>query len=250
MTLDPGQSVYDPTTGHLLGTAPDQQPPDVATASDPQTPITLQPGETVYDPNTGQLVGGTPAGRSTAATAETATKKKKKKSTKHTAKKKPQHTSKHRKIHLPTHNKVKPRGHAKLQGAHHSPHKTTGAKGRHTPNITPQKAATRPVSKSHHGSVVVARGHSPGNKSEPASVNRRNPVRAVAARITAPALRQRPAAPKIVHPSTQKVATHPAFAVAPARTTVVRAPAAAPAPRPAAPRPAPAPHHHAARRRR
>lgn len=64
VTLQPGESVYDPATGSLLGTAPDQQPPP-----DPQEPVTLDPGESVYDPNTGQVVGGSEGPTGTDPTA-------------------------------------------------------------------------------------------------------------------------------------------------------------------------------------
>lgn len=52
VTLGPGESVYDPGTGHLTSTAPDQQP---GQTPDPQPPIILQPGESWVDPGTGEI---------------------------------------------------------------------------------------------------------------------------------------------------------------------------------------------------
>lgn len=54
ISLAPGETVYDPNTGQLVGGAPEQQPP--AEPVEPLRPVTLKPGQSVFNPNTGQLV--------------------------------------------------------------------------------------------------------------------------------------------------------------------------------------------------
>jgi hypothetical protein len=124
VTLDPGQSVYDPNTGQLQGTAPAQQDP---LAIDPQSPVTLEPGETAYDPNTGQLVDPGAARKKTA----------KKKVTKRTPKAKPHH-SQHKSVKKPGHGKSKPRTVAKvLKG------RLKAIKGKGHGYVPPPKARVR-----------------------------------------------------------------------------------------------------------
>lgn len=55
-TLQPGESVYDPNTGQLISTAPEQQPTDPADPTTRPKPVVLRPGQGVYDPATGKLV--------------------------------------------------------------------------------------------------------------------------------------------------------------------------------------------------
>lgn len=57
VTLGPGESVYNPNTGQLIGTSPEQQPTTDPTDS---TPIVAGPGESIYDPRTGTYYPGQP----------------------------------------------------------------------------------------------------------------------------------------------------------------------------------------------
>lgn len=54
VTLQPGESVYDPNTGAVSGGAPEQVTPPDPTA--PPDPVVLDPGQGVYDPGTGQFI--------------------------------------------------------------------------------------------------------------------------------------------------------------------------------------------------
>lgn len=66
VTLQPGESVYDPNTGAVSGGAPEQITPPDPTA--PPDPVVLDPGQGVYDPGTGRFItnpganGGTDSG--------------------------------------------------------------------------------------------------------------------------------------------------------------------------------------------
>jgi hypothetical protein len=55
VTLQPGESVYNPNTGQLIGTSPEQQP-----TPDTGGPIVIGPGEVGYDPATGRIIPGQP----------------------------------------------------------------------------------------------------------------------------------------------------------------------------------------------
>lgn len=57
ITLGPGESVYNPGTGQLVSTAPEQQP---AEAPEQFAPIVAAPGESIYDPRTGAFYPGQP----------------------------------------------------------------------------------------------------------------------------------------------------------------------------------------------
>lgn len=199
--LAPGESVYDPNSGHIVGAAPEQTPTDpglppvpVGDPSFPLEPVTLEPGEQVYDPNSGKLFGS----------PEKAAGKhnpKKAKRGKNTAKKKPQH-HKHKAVKPAKKHIHKPRSVAKvIDNKRHKPTGGGAPKGR-------------------------ARGKNEGGAKAPSPR-----VRAKAAAVTAPAVRQRPAAPTAVNHAAQRVAPHPA-----------PHPAARPAPAPRPPsRPKPAP---------
>jgi len=201
VTLGPGESVYDPNTGQLIGAAPDQQ------SADTQPPITLEPGESAFDPNTGEVVGPDAEPQTGAAGTNVPGKHK---ASRH--KPKAKHGHKRTKgVGHPTHGKTKPRSLARLVsgGRKMKAHRTKGgstethhAAGRHTGHGAPTPKGRTRGKVSTHPTVQRAR----------------------AATAPPPALRQRPAAPHITHPATQRVEPHPARAT--------------PAPRPA-PRPAP-----------
>lgn len=50
MTLQPGESVYDPNTGQLIGTAPEQQPAEVPEAVAPFLPDPVEAPEPAFEP--------------------------------------------------------------------------------------------------------------------------------------------------------------------------------------------------------
>lgn len=170
LTLSPGESVYDPASGQLIGTAPEQQP---GATPEPQSPITLDPGQAVYDPSTGSLLTNPKA----------PTKPKAKPKPK--GKRKPKPKGKHqpvKPVRKPGHGKKKPRAMGKLVSTGRGKGLLSSLR-RATP-----KARTRGASATH-----------PSGK-----------PRVRAKHVNTPALRQRPAAQKVVHPGTQKVGPHPA----------------------------------------
>lgn len=178
LTLAPGESVYDPNTGHLVGGAPEQQVPGAGAT--PQTPITLQPGETLYDPNTGKLIGGSSTSDPVLSANHTGRPVKVKKPAKRTVKAKPQHA--HTKAaRQPSNAKSKPRV-AKLVGKRVSQKFKPGR-----PTVKARAAVGHPA--------AMLRGH--------------------AAPTAHTAMRQRPAAPHVTHPATQRTAPHPARAANP-----------------------------------
>jgi len=186
VTLGPGESVYDPSTGQLIGAAPDQQSPDLL------PPITLEPGESAFDPNTGEVVGPDASPQTGAAGTDMHGKHKR---SKHKAK--PKHGHRQTKgVKRSGHGKSKPRSLAKLVSggrkmkAHRTKSGSSGTKhaaGRHTGRSAP-----------------TPRGRTRGKASTHPTV-----PRARATRAPAPAMRQRPAAPHITHPASQRVEQHP-----------------------------------------
>lgn len=165
VTLQPGESVYDPNTGQLLGASPGQQAP-----TPPGDPIPIDPGFGVYDP------GDPGAGVRTAPpTIKPPTKQRRKPP--HRTPKPKGGARKHKSVRKPTHGKSRNRSAAKLLD-------TVRRKAR------PQ---TRAKTKTR------GKPATPKNRT-------RTPVKTV----PTPAIRQRTAAPKIVHPDTQRVAPHPA----------------------------------------
>lgn len=179
VTLQPGESVYDPNTGQLVGGAPEQLAP-----TDSQPPITLEPGESAYNPDTGQVVGPDAQPLTGAAGTNRTGKHKTKRRTK------AKHGHAQRKgVHVPTHGKRRARSVAKLvSGARKmKSHRRVGSTRAGSPHSTAPKGRTR-GKVSTHPRVIRAR----------------------ATREVAPSLRQRPAAPKATNPATQRVEPHPA----------------------------------------
>jgi hypothetical protein len=173
----------------------------------PQSPVTLAPGESVYDPATGQLLtpGDTGAGGGDDGTAAPPPPS----PTTGAGKRKPKPKPKHKKAAKPaTHGKAKSRPNAVLRGRR-------ATRGKSTPKIhaTPRHVTT------------AATAHTPARGRARAAVP---PV----------ALRQRPAAPRVVNHAEQRVQAHPAKPPPAAR----RAPAPAPH--------APAPQRRVAARNR
>lgn len=95
VSLSPGESVYDPETGNLVGTAPEQEPSD----AEPQRPTVLKPGQSAV----------TADGRLVTAPILKPPKKRRK------PKPKPQHGRGKKKPGPRGHGKNKPRGHGKIR---------------------------------------------------------------------------------------------------------------------------------------
>lgn len=141
VTLSPGESVYNPATGQLVSTAPEQQPgADPGTPPDPSLPITLDPGQAVYDPTTGSFL--------TNAKAKVRTKVKRK------PKPKPHHKPSHPKHpgHK-GHGRPKPHGHGVTRHKTHTPKgsgkdaepKGARTRDRKVPGLHPPKPKPQPV---------------------------------------------------------------------------------------------------------
>jgi hypothetical protein len=170
---------------------------------EPQSPVTLAPGESVYDPNSGQLLtpGDTGAGDGEAAPPPPSP-------TAGAGKRKPKAKPKHKPLRIATKAKGKVRPNAALRGR----------------RAKQSKGAKRPVATPRHAAPAK---HSPVTRS-----------RAQVPRI---AIRQRPAAPRVVNHAEQRVQAHPAKPP-PAAHRAASAPAPAPH--------APAPTRRVAARRR
>lgn len=154
VTLQPGESVYDPNTGQLVGGS-----------ASPQEPLTLDPGQGVYDPNSGQL--------DTFPSITTTSKPTPKKAGKHKPKKKAQH---HKGKAAPTgvHGKGRNRSVAKLVHPRAGkprvkPH-LRATKGKGTGNV-PRHPAAPSTNKAQPRNRQITSGH-----------------------VSKPAMRQRPAA--------------------------------------------------------
>lgn len=219
VVLQPGESAYDPNTGQLVGTAPSQAAPD---QPQPFAPIVLDPGQQLYDPGTGQLVGGTPQG-STTQKAPTAKPKA------------PTNLSR-------AESRVSRGGGGKktvatLLRAGFSRGQITHAQAKHTQLGTPKgKRAKTPKPQHKKGTPARQPTHSKGKgrvatvvsnvrtpkpqgssagraRGKPTSVQ---PTARQRAHVpAAPAVRQRPAAPRVVNHAAQRVEPHPARKAAP-----------------------------------
>lgn len=157
VTLGPGESVYDPNTGQLVGGAPDQAgtQPNV-----PLDPIPLAPGEQVYDPNTGQLIGNNPAPESTPGTKKHRRTKRKPKAKGHAEK----HRSTITKPHAHAH-KTRPRSRAKLTNPLHRKSGSGAPRGKpHSKPSPTRKPARRPATqvprvRAHAAATPALRAH-------------------------------------------------------------------------------------------
>lgn len=192
VTLGPGESVYDPNTGQLIGASPDQQSPDL------QPPITLEPGESAFDPNTGEVVGPDASPQTGAAGTDIPGKRR---SSRHKPKAKHGH-KRTKAVKRPGHGKTKTRSLAKLVsgGRKMRAHRTKGG----------SSETHRPAGRHTGRGAPTPRGRTRGKVSTHPTV-----PRARAASAPAPAIRQRPAAPSITHPATQRVESHPARSAPP-----------------------------------
>ena len=181
-TLQPGESAYNPATGQLVSTAPEQQP------GEPQSPVTLDPGQAVFDPNTGQLVTNPDL-----TTTTTTSKAKPKKKHKRTPKAKPKHQP-GKKVKHPGGALGKLRGTGKIVGSrigkpargHTAPKPRVRGKATASPSGAPRTRANKPAA--------------PAQRQRPAAPRITHPV----AQRTAP------------HPARQATpTTHPTVAVHP-----------------------------------
>jgi hypothetical protein len=232
LTLQPGESAYDPNTGQLT-TAPGD--PGAATSTNPLIPV--QPGQTYYDPGTGELVN-VPGGTDTATDSGGKTgagQSKKGKPPKRT----PLRLAK---VRL-SQGKNSKRQNKFLRGRGYSQGQINHAKAKHTILGAPKGKRDHKPKTQHQPGKTTQRPHSGGggHKQARSSAIVRNPIHAVTARFgassgrgrgmasaskaaprtpahpkPAPSMRQRPAAPRVVHPATQRVQAHPAKSPPPA----------------------------------
>lgn len=168
VTLQPGETVYDPNNGKLVSGAPEQQVPP--TEPDAPESIVLEEGQAVYDPKSGKLTTNRKPAAPKVVKAKAKAKPRK-------AKPKPKNKKAVTKPGTGTKHKTKARGRAKIKNP-----------------LRKQKPSTKPPK---------GRARGKGNAAKPVSR-----VRAHTART--PALRQRPAAPRVVNHAAQRTAPHPA----------------------------------------
>ena len=172
VTLQPGESVYDPNTGALVSGTPQSETP----VTPPLVPLT--PGASFYDPNTGQVVTA-PGGSSADVSSNPKTK-----TSKRTKKTKAQHRES-KPVKRTTTGKKKPRSAPRLKGVSRSAGTAIRKSARAVGFSAPRSRGTV---RTPHPQTTRTR-----------------------AKTTSPAaMRQRPAATHHTNPDTQKIAKHPA----------------------------------------
>jgi hypothetical protein len=233
VVLQPGESVYNPATGQLVGTAPEQQP-----GSTPEStgPIVAGPGESIYDPATGAYYPAQPESADGVTDTPVSTA---------TAKKKP--NALQRAKAAVASGRVGPKNRQRLRHAGYSDAQIEYHRKRKTPLGTPaSKKHPKPKTQHKPGKPVKRPGgHKPPRNRSSGSVSHPTPR----GHAKTPAPSTHTSRPRAVKPAPKPAARARAAATrgplirqrpAPAHTTPRTVHPAAPPPRPA-PRPAPHP---------